>query len=52
MRNTPDGLRFVATAEQEGVRTAVSRRDGPFGDYSAAGPDRRPNPDNVIAADD
>jgi enoyl-CoA hydratase len=52
MRNTPDGLRFVATAEQEGVRAAVTQRDGPFGDYSAAGPERRPNPNHVIRAED
>jgi enoyl-CoA hydratase len=48
MRNTPDARRFIERAEDEGVRAAVTGRDGPFGDYSQAPPDRRPNPDNVI----
>ncbi|MEA2135326.1 MAG: enoyl-CoA hydratase [Solirubrobacteraceae bacterium] len=48
MRNTPEARRFIERAEQEGVRAAVRERDAPFGDYSQAPPDRRPNPDNVI----
>jgi enoyl-CoA hydratase len=48
MRNTPAGLAFVETASAEGVRAATVQRDLPFGDYSAAGPDRRPDPGNVI----
>ncbi|HJS94377.1 MAG TPA: crotonase/enoyl-CoA hydratase family protein [Solirubrobacteraceae bacterium] len=48
MRNTPDGLAFVETSANQGVRTATERRDAPFGDYSAAGPDRRPDPGHVI----
>jgi enoyl-CoA hydratase len=48
MRNTPEARRFIDRAEQDGVRAAVSERDAPFGDYSQAPPDRRPNPDNVI----
>jgi enoyl-CoA hydratase/carnithine racemase len=48
MRNTPDGLAFVATSASQGVRAATQRRDRPFGDYSAAAPDRRPNPGHVI----
>jgi enoyl-CoA hydratase len=48
MRNTPEARRFIDRAEQGGVRAAVSERDAPFGDYSQAPPDRRPNPDNVI----
>jgi enoyl-CoA hydratase len=48
MRNTPDGLGFVETARTEGVRAATTRRDAPFGDYSAACPDRRPDPGHVI----
>jgi enoyl-CoA hydratase len=48
MRNTPDGLAFVETASTEGVRAATRQRDAPFGDYSAAGPDRRPDPSHVI----
>ena len=49
MRNTPDGLAFVETARTEGVRAATTLRDAPFGDYSAGGPDRLPDPDHVIA---
>jgi enoyl-CoA hydratase len=48
MRNTPDALRFIETASTEGVRAAVERRDGPWGDYSQAPPDRRPDPSHVI----
>jgi enoyl-CoA hydratase len=48
MRNTPDGLAFVETAATQGVRTATEQRDAPFGDYSAAGRDRRPDPGHVI----
>ena len=48
MRNTPDGLAFVQVAEREGVERAVAMRDGPFGDYSQAPADERPDPTNVI----
>jgi enoyl-CoA hydratase len=48
MRNTPDGLAFVQEAEREGVERAVAMRDGPFGDYSQAPADERPDPTNVI----
>ncbi len=48
MRNTPAGLAFVETASAEGVRAATIQRDLPFGDYSAAGPDRRPDPGHII----
>ena len=48
MRNTPDGLEFIERAEREGVRAAVAERDGPFGDYSQAPPELRPDPENVI----
>jgi enoyl-CoA hydratase/carnithine racemase len=48
MRNTPDALQFIETASTEGVRTAVERRDGPWGDYSQAPPERRPDPSHVI----
>lgn len=34
MRNTPEGRAFVRQARDEGVKTAVAERDGPFGDYS------------------
>jgi enoyl-CoA hydratase len=48
MRNTPDALRFIDHAEREGVRAAVAERDGPFGDYSQAPPELRPDPSHVI----
>ena len=34
MRNTPEGREFVRISMEEGVKAAVIRRDGPFGDYS------------------
>ena len=51
MRNTPDALDFIKTAETQGVRAAVERRDGPFGDYSQAPPELRPDPSHVIVPD-
>jgi enoyl-CoA hydratase len=48
MRNTPDALAFVETVESQGVRTAIEQRDGPWGDYSQAPPERRPDPSHVI----
>ncbi len=48
MRNTPDAERFIERAAGEGVRAVTNDRDAPFGDYSMASVDRRPNPDNVI----
>jgi enoyl-CoA hydratase len=48
MRNTPDALQFIETAATDGVRTAVEQRDGPWGDYSQAPPERRPDPSHVI----
>ena len=48
MRNTPDAKRFIELAEREGVPAAVAERDGPFGDYSQATPEEKPDPNNVI----
>ncbi|GAC1484726.1 MAG: crotonase/enoyl-CoA hydratase family protein [Solirubrobacteraceae bacterium] len=48
MRNTPDAERFVALAEREGVQAAIAERDGPFGDYSQAPPERRPDPRHSV----
>ena len=48
MRNTPEALEFIETAGTDGVRTAVERRDAPWGDYSQAPPERRPDPSHVI----
>jgi enoyl-CoA hydratase len=48
MRNTPDALRFIEQAASAGVGSAVRQRDQPFGDYSAADPENRPDPSHVI----
>ncbi len=48
MRNTPEALQFIDIAANQGVRAAVEDRDGPWGDYSQAPPDRRPDPSHVI----
>ena len=51
MRNTPDALRFIELAENEGVSALAARRDEPFGDYSQAPAGEQPDPANVIAAE-
>jgi enoyl-CoA hydratase len=48
MRNTPDAVRWIETAHRDGVRAAVTQRDAPFGDYSQAPPEGKPDPRNVI----
>ena len=48
MRNTAEAKAFIDLARAEGVRAAVERRDGPFGDYSQAPVDEQPDPRNVI----
>jgi enoyl-CoA hydratase len=48
MRNTPDAHAFIERATHDGVRAATNERDALFGDYSMAGPDRRPDPSHVI----
>ena len=48
MRNTPEALEWIRRAEAEGVPALVAERDGPFGDYSQAPPERRPDPSHVI----
>ena len=42
MRNTPDGREFVRVAAEHGVKEAVTRRDGPWGDYSQGPQDEQP----------
>lgn len=42
MRNTPEGRQFVRDAMEGGVKSAVVKRDGPFGDYSQGQPEDRP----------
>jgi enoyl-CoA hydratase len=51
MRNTPDARAFIDTASRDGVSAATAQRDGPFADYSMAGPDDRPDPGHVIDPD-
>ncbi len=48
MRNTPDAKRWIEHAQEHGVGAAIADRDGPFGDYSQAPPDQRPDPSHVI----
>ncbi|MBA2505252.1 MAG: crotonase/enoyl-CoA hydratase family protein [Thermoleophilaceae bacterium] len=48
MRNIPEGAQFIADAERDGVPAAVAKRDGPFGDYSQAPAEEKPDPRNVI----
>ena len=48
MRNTPDALKWIDKADQDGVREAIIERDWPFGDYSQAPSHRGPDPNNVI----
>jgi enoyl-CoA hydratase len=48
MRNTPEALAFIHRAATDGVSAVVAERDGPFGDYSQAPPELRPDPGHVI----
>jgi enoyl-CoA hydratase len=48
MRNTPDAKRWIELAQSEGVAAAIAERDGPFGDYSQAPPEGKPDPGNSI----
>jgi enoyl-CoA hydratase len=51
MRHTPDAHRWLDLIREEGARAGIEQRDAPFGDYSQAPPECRPNPDNVIDPD-
>jgi enoyl-CoA hydratase len=48
MRNIPEAREWIARAETDGVPALVAERDGPFGDYSQAPAEAKPNPENVI----
>jgi enoyl-CoA hydratase len=48
MRNTPDAEAFIGKAAAEGVRAATQGRDEPFGDYSAASDENRPDPAHIV----
>ncbi len=52
MRNTPDAREFIELAEQSGVGAAVSRRDGPFADYSQGSAEEKPDPSHVITLEE
>jgi enoyl-CoA hydratase len=51
MRNTPEALRFIALAEEEGVGAVVAERDGPWADYSEGPADAQPDPSHVVELD-
>ena len=48
MRNIPEAKRWIERAGEQGVPAMVAERDGPFGDYSQAPPEEKPDPRNVI----
>jgi enoyl-CoA hydratase len=48
MRNIPEAKEWIERAATEGVPAVVAERDGPFGDYSQADSENKPNPENVI----
>jgi enoyl-CoA hydratase len=48
MRNTPDAEAFIKRAATDGVHAVTNARDARFGDYSAAGPEARPDPGHVV----
>jgi len=48
MRNIPEAHAFIEQAASQGVSSAVTERDGRFGDYSQAPAERKPDPNNVI----
>ncbi len=49
MRNTPEGREFVRVAKSDGVKAAVTRRDGPFHDYSQGPKDQQPRKKSELA---
>ena len=50
MRNTPEARRFIDKAGSEGVAAVVAERDAPFGDYTQAAKEDRPDPTHVVHA--
>jgi len=51
MRNTPEGRDFVRRARAEGVKSAVTGRDGPFGDYSQGPAEDQPRKRSQLPRD-
>ena len=50
MRNTPEGRDFVRVAASDGVRGAITRRDGPWGDYSQGPSEEQPRKRSTLGA--
>jgi enoyl-CoA hydratase len=48
MRNTPEGRQFVRDAMVQGVKAAVIKRDGQFGDYSQGPKEKQPRKKNEL----
>ena len=48
MRNTPEAQQWIDKVNNEGVASALTQRDGPFGDYSKGDKTKKPNPANVV----
>ena len=42
MRNPPEGREFVKVSASGGMREAITRREGPFSEYSQGPPDEQP----------
>ncbi|MCP5056689.1 MAG: crotonase/enoyl-CoA hydratase family protein [bacterium] len=49
MRNTPEGREFVNVAKTEGVKGAITKRDGPFSDYSQGAKTEQPRKRSELA---
>ncbi len=49
MRNTPEGRDFVRQAASEGVKAVITKRDGPFQDYSQGAPEQQPRKRSKLA---
>ncbi len=49
MRNTPEGRDFVRQAASEGVKAVITKRDGPFQDYSQGAPGQQPRKRSKLA---
>jgi len=48
MRNIPEAKAWIDKGESEGVGAIIAERDAPFGDYSQAPAEEKPDPRNVI----
>ncbi len=48
MRHTDEAHEWLDKVQTDGAKAAISDRDAPFGDYSQAPPELRPDPNHVI----